>query len=172
MALLDVQVARQCRQHQRLDVLSNAEVQAVDVGQLLAVLVDLPEVRITLHHHTGGAAGVGLGDHPRVDGRFFGVAPARRDFDVAALGTEQLRPVRHVGRFGLVGGLRVVLGVELAAVVFGKQRRVLAQRRGHLLEEQGVRCGEGELDGHLIDLADFTRLAGNHQCGGHRLVEL
>ena len=76
VALLDVQVARQCRQHQRLDVLSNAEVQAVDVGQLLAVLVDLPEVRITLHHHTGGAAGVGLGDHPRVDGRFFGVAPA------------------------------------------------------------------------------------------------
>ena len=42
--------------------------------------------------------------------------------------------------------------MELAAVVLGEERDVLAQRRRQLLEEQRVGAGEGELDGRFVDL--------------------
>ena len=172
VALLDVELARQRVEHQGLHVLRDAEAQAVDVGQLLTGLVDLPEVGVALHDHARGAARVGLGDDPGVERGLGHIAPARRDLDVTAACAEQGGPVGQVGRLGLLGGLGVVLRVELAAVVLREQRGVLPERRGQLLQEQGVRRGEGELDGVLVDLGDLAGLAPDHQLRGHRLVEL
>ena len=56
MTLLNIELARQGIEHQRLDILGNAEVQSVDVGQLLTGLVDLPKISVALHHHPGDPA--------------------------------------------------------------------------------------------------------------------
>ena len=172
VALLDIEFARQCVQHQRLHVLRNTEVEPVDIGQLLAALVYLPEIGVALHHHPCDAAGIGLGDDPWIERRLFDIAPARRDFNVTHLATEERGPIAHVCGLGLRRHILVVLGVELAAVVLGEQGRVLAQGRGQLLQEQRVWAGEREFDRGVIDFADHHRFVGNHQRGRHRLVQL
>ncbi len=49
VALLDVQAAGDRVEHQGLDVLRDVEVEPVDIGELVALLVDLPEVGVALH---------------------------------------------------------------------------------------------------------------------------
>ena len=150
----------------------NTEIQPVDVGQLLAALVHLPEVRVALHDHAGYAAGVRLGHHPWVQRGLIHVAPACRNFNVSALVAKQPGPVRLIGRFGLGTRVRVVLGVELTAIVFGKQGGVLTQGRRQMLQKHGVRTAKGEFDRCLIHLHDLCRFAANHQRGGNGLVQL
>ena len=77
--------------------------QLIDVGQLLAFGVDLPEIGVSLHDDAGRPADIGLLDDPRIEGRPLRIAPAGRDFDVAAFLLEEVLPVgRVVGLNGLV----------------------------------------------------------------------
>ena len=162
MALLDVQSPRDRVQHQRLDILRDIEGDPIDIGKLVAVAVDLPEIGVALHHHARRAAGVGFLDDPRVERRLVGIAPARVNFDVAAFVAEQRAPIGQVRRLDEIHDRGVVLRMKLAAIVLCKQRRMLAQRSRHLLEKQRIGAREREFDRGVVDFGRSARLASAH----------
>jgi hypothetical protein len=64
VADLEVELAADRAEQDGLEVGDDREHEPVDVRQLPALGVDLPEVGVAGHGHLGGAAGVGLLDHP------------------------------------------------------------------------------------------------------------
>ena len=98
MTLLNVETSGNRVEHQRLHVLRDVEGEPIDIGQLVARGIDLPEIGIALHHDAGRAAGIGLLDHPGVECRLVDIAPARGNFDIAAFVAEQRAPVGEVRR--------------------------------------------------------------------------
>ncbi len=170
--VLHVDLAGEHVEEERFDVLIDREGDAIEIGQLGALAVDLPEIGIALDDNARGAADIGLDDDPRVENRLVRVAPARRDLDVAVLGAEEIGPAGHAGRLDHVVQLVVVLGQELTGVVLAEQRRMLAERRGELLEEQAVGAGELELDGVVVDLGDRRSLTLDRKDAGDDAVEI
>jgi hypothetical protein len=61
--------------------------------------------------------------------------------------------------------------VELAAVVLGIERRILAERGRKLFQEKGIRLGKGEPHRCVVDLGDRARLACDNKRRGWRLEE-
>ena len=172
VTFLNVELARQCVQHQRFDVLRDAEIEPVNVGELLPSLVNLPEVGVAFHHDAGHATRVRFSDHPGIQRRLLDVAPTGRDFNVTTFAAEQACPIGLVGCLGLRGHVGVVLGVKLAAIVFGEQRGVLSQRCGQLLQEHCVRCGKGELHRAVIYFDNLRWFVGDDQRGGNGFIQL
>ena len=159
---LQIQLPANFGQQNRLHVRNHLQGQAVDIRQLIAGLIHLPEIRVAPQQHLRGAAAIRGLQHPRVHHRLFRVAPAGRNFNIAAFLPEQCRPVRLLGRRQQLGQVGVIFRHELRTVMLGIQRRVLAQRRRQHVGQPQIGRGENQLHRRIVDLLRPHRLAAHH----------
>ena len=151
-ATVVVEVAGDGLEQQRLLVLGEHPLHAVDVGELIAGGVDHEVVGVALHdlHRFGDR----VLRNPRQQDRAVGHPPG---IQVAAhLGVEEVHP--SVVALGLHGGFDVlhlgVGGMELLQVVLGQI--VVGPPPGQVLDEHPERLVERHLEGVVIDLRGYA----------------